>query len=696
MNPRRVIVQLALTCVFVGGAPCSALAGRQTRSVAELAAMSLEELMRINVTTASKKAESLFDAPAIMVVLTERDLQSYGGRSLVEVLDRAASIFVMGTQENLQGALTLRGDATLGANNHILVLVNGRPIQESTYGGMIHPFMRAFPLASVKQIEIIRGPGSVLYGTNAYAGVINVITKMWDGTGIAGVSYGAFNTTTASAAGGKTIGSLQISSGMAFSRDEGWDFTATDSVDGDKPAITRTVPWFDRKVAANANARYKGLTLDVFYAKTQTPHLTNSSATTSWARYGVSHTSQAMVDLGYEHQISTRWTSALHATYNHFRDDADFGEIGTREIRSNDYVVEWANDLTVTDRVRAVFGANVATRTGSFYEATYQWYGVPSYKRHSVTAFAQVDYRPIPRLKLIAGGQLIKVPGFNTHVTGGQGAAVSRIPALDPRLVGRLGAVVTLTGHLGAKLLYSQAFRQPSVVETDLVRYDEGDYTQEGNPDLKPEETATIDFQLSYGSDRVNAAVTFFDSRQSNVIAEIESFELIQNLDRFRTRGIEGEALFRAGRRVDLTAAVTYQNLTNQTSGVFNDLAIPVPRFMGKLGIAYRSASGVTLGLHDSYFGTPTESRHVDDEDPANTTQRVNPPARAFHNVTMNFAYRLPQLGFLRTGRDLTAHLYASNLLGERIYYAEYTSVNVNSIPGRPGRALFAGVTVGF
>ena len=266
--------------------------------------MSLEELLRIRVTTASKKSESLFDAPAIMVVLTESDIHSYGGRSLVEVLDRTTSVFFMGTQENLQGALTMRGDATLGSNNHILVLVNGRPIQESTHGGMIHPFLRSFPLASVKQIEIIRGPGSVLYGTNAYVGVINVITKDWDAGGVAGVSYGAFDTKTVSAAGGKTIGALQVSAGIAFSHDDGWDFTATDSIDDDKPAITRTVPWFDRKVGANLNARYKGLNLDVFYAKTQAPHLTNSTATTSWARYGVSNTSQAMVDLGYERKVS--------------------------------------------------------------------------------------------------------------------------------------------------------------------------------------------------------------------------------------------------------------------------------------------------------------------------------------------------------------------------------------------------------
>ena len=50
----------------------------------------------------------------------------------------------------------------------------------------------------------------------------------------------------------------------------------------------------------------------------------------------------------------------------------------------------------------------------------------------------------------------------------------------------------------------------------------------------------------------------------------------------------------------------------------------------------------------------------------------------------------------MRSGSDLTARVYVNNLLDEGIYYAEYTSVNVNSIPGRPGRAIFAGVTLGF
>ena len=321
MGIRKGVLRTGFVWSLLLGTPFSALAQSPGPSLIDLADMSLEELLRIEVTTASKKSESLLDAPAIMLVLTESDINAYGGRSLVEVLDRTTSVFFMGNQENIQSALTMRGDATLGANNHILVLVNGRPIQESTHGGMIHPFLRSFPLASVKQIEIIRGPGSVLYGTNAYVGVINVITKAWDSSGVAGVSYGSFDTGTVSAAGGTIIGKLHVSGGINFSHDSGWNFNATDSVDDGKAVpITRTVPWFDRKVGANLNATYGRVNLDVFYARAETPHLTNSSATTSWGRYGLSRASQAMVDLGYTHKLSPRWTSSLHATYNHFGD----------------------------------------------------------------------------------------------------------------------------------------------------------------------------------------------------------------------------------------------------------------------------------------------------------------------------------------------------------------------------------------
>ena len=120
-------------------------------------------------------------------------------------------------------------------------------------------------------------------------------------------------------------------------------------------------------------------------------------------------------------------------------------------------------------------------------------------------------------------------------------ATSARFPGIDPHFAGRLGAIVTIT----TKVVRSCSTRRPfasrrssSPIWSDI---DEGDYTQEGNPDLRPEEISTTDFQVYYGNDRVTAAVTLFDSRQSNVIAETDVIATDPELRPVPTRGIEFE-----------------------------------------------------------------------------------------------------------------------------------------------------------
>jgi len=71
----------------------------------------------------------------------------------------------------------VRGDIQSQLSNHILVLLNGRPVRESLLGGLNFPFFSAFPVEMIERKELVRGPGSVLYGTNAYSGIVNVITR---------------------------------------------------------------------------------------------------------------------------------------------------------------------------------------------------------------------------------------------------------------------------------------------------------------------------------------------------------------------------------------------------------------------------------------------------------------------------------------------------------------------------------------
>jgi hypothetical protein len=93
---RASVLKIGVACALLIGAPLSALAQAAAVSPTDLAGMGLEELLRITVTTASKRSESLFDAPAIMAVLGEDDIHSYGDRSLVEVLDRTRRVPMAG------------------------------------------------------------------------------------------------------------------------------------------------------------------------------------------------------------------------------------------------------------------------------------------------------------------------------------------------------------------------------------------------------------------------------------------------------------------------------------------------------------------------------------------------------------------------------------------------------------------------
>jgi outer membrane cobalamin receptor len=72
---------------------------------------------------------------------------------------------------------SIRGDLIKQEDNHVLVLINGRPFRDTTFGGINFSICTAFPIQTIERVEVIRGPGSVLYGTNALSGVINIVTK---------------------------------------------------------------------------------------------------------------------------------------------------------------------------------------------------------------------------------------------------------------------------------------------------------------------------------------------------------------------------------------------------------------------------------------------------------------------------------------------------------------------------------------
>ena len=163
----------ARLATFVIGLACLAsTAGAQTRGT--LAELSLEELANIEVTSVSRRSESIADAPAAIYVITPEDIRRSGAHALPEALRLAANLLVAQIDAG-QYAITARGFNGLAANK-LLVLVDGRTIYTPLFSGVFWDQQDVL-LEDVDRIEVISGPGATLWGSNAVNGVINIITR---------------------------------------------------------------------------------------------------------------------------------------------------------------------------------------------------------------------------------------------------------------------------------------------------------------------------------------------------------------------------------------------------------------------------------------------------------------------------------------------------------------------------------------
>jgi iron complex outermembrane recepter protein len=140
----------------------------------DLTQLSLEDLSNLQVTSASKKIESLSGAPAAIFVLTGEDIRRGGFTTLPDALRMVPGLYVVQTNPH-SWQVSARGFSDLN-NNKMLVLVDGRSVYTPVHGGVYWDALD-MPLQNIERIEVIRGPGGTLWGANAVNGVINIVSK---------------------------------------------------------------------------------------------------------------------------------------------------------------------------------------------------------------------------------------------------------------------------------------------------------------------------------------------------------------------------------------------------------------------------------------------------------------------------------------------------------------------------------------
>ncbi|MEX8495414.1 TonB-dependent receptor plug domain-containing protein [Sphaerotilus sp.] len=169
MHPSRTLVALASLALI---SPVAL--GQNAGGVRALAELSLEDLMRVEVVSASHGSDRLGDVAAPVFVITRDDILRTGVRSLPEALRLAPGVDVA-RLSGARWAVGVRGDAGRFSNK-LQVLVDGRSIYSPLFSGVMWETQRV-PLADIERIEIIRGPAGAVWGANAVNGVINIITR---------------------------------------------------------------------------------------------------------------------------------------------------------------------------------------------------------------------------------------------------------------------------------------------------------------------------------------------------------------------------------------------------------------------------------------------------------------------------------------------------------------------------------------
>lgn len=622
----------------------------------DLLGYSLQELSNIKVAGVSKKDENIEEAPGIVSIITAHEIKSYGANNLIDILQQAPSLQMLSSHIYREGITGLRGDLITQNDNHILILLDGRPVRNGLNDAN-NIFFANFPIGSIDRIEVIRGPSSVLYGTNAFAGIINIITKSQGNNTTVQGGYGSFGTYMGSIYSEHQKDDFYVGLGAMGIFSDGWDFNATTGNEPGFPDSTSSMPYARDNLGITAQLKYKGFKFNGFYGSTNERTLGTLPV---WSTAEDFKQHRYFADLGYKLDLPKKWELNTNLTFNAATSTRDPDASQTLSLTGYyDYLLESTLFGEITKNLNLTFGAYVKNVIIpnidlSDNEATIFIEGTNT----NFAAYTQLDYLLFEKLKLIVGIQMNIPKETKTH------------------FVPRLGAIYSINKKFVIKALYASAYRSASPVETDI----DISGVIIGNPAVGPEVITTTDIQFSYKSKYLNAAITGFNSDYKDLIGRVPTAD---PNDGFTSTFLNGHSLNIKGAEAEFKAQIIKQLFINGSyTYQYNvEELLPGSNSMFKLGATYRLPTGLNFGVFNSFFGKSKD----------NGATKLNPDPSSINLLSANITYNLTKFKF-----PMEFTLYGKNLLDSQSHYTEFVRNWYNTLPIYPGRSIYFKVAVKF
>lgn len=366
---------------------------------ADLSQLSLEDLMSIEVTSVSKKAEKVSDSAAAVYVVTQEDIRRSGVTTIADALRMIPGMHVASINSHIW-AISSRGFIDRFANK-MLVLIDGRSVYTPLFAGTWWDAQDTL-LEDIERIEVIRGPGATMWGANAVNGVINVITKKADQT------QGTLVTSDV-ASGSRLNGALQYGgqtgvTGHFRIYTKYLDHRAFDDASGadgdDAWNQSRTGFRFDREISEKESLAVHGDVYNGFGSQ----RIRGNSYTAPF---------EAPVVDNYEYSgsnVLAKWTRAdsedSETTLQMYYDRTERYDIQHIETR-NTWDLDFQKRAALSDRREITWGLGYRQTSDSTGNTAYVTFDPLSETDHLLNAFVQEDIALVQeKLRLTLGSKL--------------------------------------------------------------------------------------------------------------------------------------------------------------------------------------------------------------------------------------------------------------------------------------------------
>ncbi len=542
---------------------------------------SLDDLLEEKVSAASKYEQTERRAPASVTIVTSEDIQRFGYRTLADVLGSVRGFYV--SNDRNYSYVGVRGfSRPTDYNNRILLLINGHTVNENFYGTALLGSEFGLDLSAVEHIEIVRGPGSALYGTGAMLGMVNVILKKGNeaGKGTAAVGVGSYGRSSASlSAGTETKDGLDLYGAAFGSQVQGRDlFYPEYASDPATHGVARDLDR-DKSYGFVATAAYKGFHI-LGMTTSREKGIPTGAFDMTFGQPGAKSTDkQQFLDVSYDADLGSNLTLKTRAyveTYG-YKGQYPYDEMQFDGTDDNWFGAEAQLKWDPRPDNRLITGVEYRRDTRADYRnfTPTQTLFRGNFPQSVVSAYVQDEYQISESLALFAGLR------YDNYSTG--------FSSTNPRAALLYYASPDAT----VKLLYGRAFRAPNGYE---VHYEDPLAGAEGNPNLKPEriETAEAVWEQRLGKS-LFAVVSLYQSRFSNLIEQSEdpatSLLQFQNKTVVTARGAEIELKARFAGGFAGTGSYSFQHARNDDSG---DPLTNSPEHIFKLGLSHPLGRGLT------------------------------------------------------------------------------------------------------